>query len=120
MRYNIHMDNNIAPKKRKARNDRNHIVYVITNVLTGEQYVGLTVLVNGIKKSLKIRTQKHIRRALTENKNWTLCVAIRTYGVECFDVGVLEVVRGKLAAHRREQEIINQNCPAMNVAVYNV
>jgi hypothetical protein len=106
--------------KRKARNDRRHAIYVITCVATGEQYVGLTVASGNLKARLHVRIQKHIRRALTENRDWALCVAIRTHGVEQFQYGVLELVRGKLAAHRLEQEYINVHAPALNVAVYNV
>jgi hypothetical protein len=106
-------------RTRKARSDRNHCIYVLTNTVTGEQYVGLTVAVGSVAKSLKVRVQKHCRRALTENKNWTLCNAIRAYGPESFTYGLLEIVRGKLNAHRREQEIIREHAPALNVAVYS-
>lgn len=106
-------------RTRKARSDRNHIVYVITNTVTGAQYVGITVAAGSVAKALKVRIQKHVRRALTENKNWTLCNAIRAYGPEAFTYGLLEVVRGKLNAHRREQEIIRAHAPALNVAVYS-
>jgi hypothetical protein len=27
---------------RKKRSDRNHVIYLITNVLTGHQYIGIT------------------------------------------------------------------------------
>ena len=105
---------------RKARNDRNHAIYVLTCVTTGEQYVGITVTAGGVAKALKVRVQKHVRRALTEGRNWTLCAAIREHGPENFTYGLLEVVRGKLNAHRKEQEIVNAHAPALNVAVYNV
>ena len=99
---------------RKARSDRNHAIYVITCVTTGEQYVGLTVVSGNIRKALKVRIQKHIRRALTENRNWTLCRAIRDRGVENFTYGLLDVVRGKQAAHDIEQAIVKQYQPALN------
>ncbi len=106
-------------RTRKARSDRNHASYVITCVTTGEQYVGITVATGGVAKALRVRIQKHVRRALTENKNWTLCKAIREQGPENFTYGLLEVVRGKLAAHRREMEIVREHAPALNVAVYS-
>jgi len=103
-------------KNRKRRKDRNHLIYVITNVLTNEQYVGLTGMgVSGsAKKTLHRRMQKHLQRALSENKNWGLCDALRTYGAECFVYGLLEVVRGKLDAHQRELELIREHSPVLN------
>ena len=101
-------------RARKARNDRNHIIYCLTCITTGEQYIGLTVKVGSAKDSIKVRVQKHIRRAVTENRDWTLCKAIREHGAENFTFGLVEVLRGKLAAHRREIEIIRSRNPALN------
>ena len=100
--------------KRKRRNDRKHAVYTITNMLTGEQYIGITVVQGGVRKSLKIRWQKHVRRAVTENKNWALCQAIREWGAECFDMALMEFVRGRKAAHERERELIRDLAPTLN------
>ena len=61
--------------------------------------------------------QKHVRRALTEGKDWKLCIAIRKYGPDNFNVGVLEVVRGKAAAHVRERELIRERKPKLNTDV---
>ena len=105
-------------KIRKARNDRNHAIYVLTCITTGEQYVGITVAAGNVRKALKVRVQKHVRRALTEDRNWTLCNAIREHGVENFNYGLLEIVRGKLAAHRREMEIVRAHNPALNTATH--
>jgi hypothetical protein len=102
-------------RTRKARSDRNHMIYILTNTVTGEQYLGLTVGTN--KAALKVRVQKHVRRALTENRAWTLCSAIREYGPKNFTMGILEIVRGKLAAHRRELELIRTYHPALNTAI---
>ena len=103
-------------KARKRRSDRNHVIYVITNQVTGEQYVGLTVLGYGgsVKRTLHRRMQKHMQRALAEDKGWTLSRSLREYGAESFMYGVLEVVRGKKPAHSRETELINTYRPAMN------
>lgn len=100
--------------KRKRRSDRKHAVYAITNILTGEQYIGITVLQGTANKSLKIRWQKHVRRALTEGKKWALCCAIRDYGVECFEMQLVEFVRGRKPAHQRERELIRELQPALN------
>jgi predicted GIY-YIG superfamily endonuclease len=100
--------------KRKARSDRNHAIYVITNVVTNEYYIGVTVCSGNVKKSLKVRIQKHVRRALTENKDWALCQNIRNYGVEAFTYGLVETVRGKADAHARERELTRQFNPTLN------
>ena len=97
---------------RKKRSDRRHIVYSITNAVTGDFYIGIT---QGFRqKDLKVRVQKHIRRALTENKDWTLCRAIRKYGADVFISQIVEVVRGKTIAHNLERELIQQYSPSLN------
>lgn len=111
MLYNVYM-----LKNRKRRKDRNHLIYVITNVHTNEQYIGLTGIgISGsVKKTLKRRMQKHMQRALAENKNWGLCNALREYGAQSFTYGLVDVVRGKLAAHQRELELIREYQPSLN------
>ena len=97
---------------RKKRSDRRHIVYSITNAVTGEFYIGIT---QGFRqKDLKVRIQKHIRRALTEDKSWSLCCAIRFYGAEVFVSQIVEVVRGKANAHALERQLIGEHLPALN------
>lgn len=101
---------------RKRRTDRNQIVYYIQDVVTLEYYIGLTVLSfkGNVRKTLNRRMQKHLQRALTENKNWGLSRALRERGAERFVFGVVEVVRGKRPAHNRETELINTLQPAFN------
>ena len=100
--------------KRKTRSDRNHAIYVITNTVTAEQYIGVTVCSGNVKKAVKVRIQKHVRRALTENKDWALCQSIREHGSESFTYGIVEFVRGRKPAHARERELIAQYAPALN------
>jgi hypothetical protein len=100
--------------KRKTRSDRNHAIYVITNTVTAEQYVGVTVCSGNVKKSLKVRMQKHVRRALTENKEWALCKSIRAHGVNAFTYGLVETLRGKAPAHARERELTKIHNPVLN------
>ena len=104
----------LKKQTRKRRQDTTHAVYVITNVLTTEQYVGITVCGQRVKQALKVRIQKHVRRALTENKDWALCESIRTFGPEAFTYGVLETVRGRKPAHARERELIREFAPSLN------
>lgn len=110
--YNTYMDSKTQTRKR--RQDTKHAVYCITNTVTGQQYVGITVCGQQVRKALKVRIQKHVRRALTENKTWALCDSIRTYGSEAHVYGVLELVRGRKPAHARERELIREFAPALN------
>ena len=97
---------------RKKRSDRRHIVYLLTNAETGDNYVGVT---QGFRqKDLKVRFQKHVRRALTENKSWTLCEAIRCFGAESFVYQIIDVVKGKKTAHDLERELIAEFTPSLN------
>ena len=102
--------------QRKRRSDRNQVIYYIQDVVTLEYYIGLTALTfkGNVRKTLTRRMQKHMQRALAENKNWGLSRALRERGAERFVFGVIEVVRGKRPAHARETELINTLQPALN------
>jgi GIY-YIG catalytic domain len=99
---------------RKRRQDTKHAVYMLVNTNTNEHYVGITVCGNAVKQALKVRLQKHVRRALTENKDWALCRSIREHGVEAFAMLLVDVVRGRKPAHSVEREIINSYSPELN------
>lgn len=101
---------------RKRRLDRNHIVY---SLAVGKSvYIGVTYVEDRSPvKSLRRRWQKHVRRALTEGRDWALCKAIRKHGPDAFTVQILEVVRGKPAAHVRERELIRSLRPRLNTDV---
>tara|TARA_Y100000034_G_C6856775_1_gene389456 strand:- start:680 stop:1003 length:324 start_codon:yes stop_codon:yes gene_type:complete len=100
--------------KRKKRSDRNHIIYKITCLTTNEVYIGLT-LQTGQKKigSAKIRLKSHISRALNGG-GWILHERIREVGQHNFNVEILETVRGKSQAHKREVKLINLFKPSLN------
>ena len=100
--------------KRKRRQDTKHAVYMLVNTNTCESYIGITVCGNDVKRALKVRLQKHIRRAVTENKSWALCRSIRKHGAEAFAMLLVDVVRGRKPAHAYEREIINGELPALN------
>ena len=106
----------ISKITRKRRTDRNQVIYYIQDVVTLEYYIGLTALSfkGNVRKTLNRRMQKHMQRALAENKNWGLSRALRERGAERFVFGVIEVVRGKRPAHARETELINTLQPALN------
>lgn len=100
-------------KKRKKRCDRKHIVYRLS--VNSKDYIGVTyVEKQSPRKSLKRRWQKHVRRALTENRDWKLCQAIRKYGPDAFIVEIISVVRGKAQAHNYERELIYKHNPKLN------
>jgi hypothetical protein len=101
---------------RKRRTDRNQVIYYIQDTVTLEYYIGLTAVcyAGNVRKTLTRRMQKHMQRALTENKDWGLSRALREQGAERFVFGVVEIVRGKRPAHARETELINTLQPALN------
>ena len=103
-------------KTRKRRQDTKHAVYMLVNTNTNEHYVGITVCGNAVQKALKIRFQKHVRRALTENKAWALCESIRTHGADAFVILLVDIVRGRKPAHSIERDLINNCAPELNVA----
>jgi hypothetical protein len=101
---------------RKRRTDRNQVIYYIQDTVTLEYYIGLTALSfkGSVFKTLRRRMQKHMQRALTENKDWGLSRALRERGADRFVFGKLEVIRGKRPAHAHETELINTLKPALN------
>jgi hypothetical protein len=102
-------------KKRKTRSDRTHIIYQAVCTATGECYVGVTAKTQPtVAKSLWTRWRKHLQRAHTEGKNWTLCKAIRKYGADGFEVYILETVRGKAVAHERERMLTEELGATLN------
>lgn len=106
----------MVKNKRKPRSDRKHIIYRLTNVANGKTYIGLTVMIGqGVWKAVKLRFQRHASRAKCTTLDWALFNDIRNFGVESFEYDVIEVVRGKRAAHNREREIIAQEVPELNV-----
>jgi len=101
---------------RKKRCDRNHVLYYIKNVVTGEDYIGLTAVSyrGNVERTMMRRMQKHVQRALVESKDWGLSRSIRKYGADSFVYQAIEVVRGKRQAHARETELIDLHSPALN------
>jgi hypothetical protein len=100
-------------RPRKKRSDRNHIIYELR--VRKMLYIGVTYVDNGSpEKSLRRRWQKHVRRALTENKSWKLCEAIRKHGPEKFQISIVKVVRGKSTAHTLERQMIRELNPRLN------
>lgn len=103
-------------RKRKRRSDRNHVVYRITCIPTGDTYIGITVVRGrAFKKSLRMRFDGHVYHAKIEKRPYALHKAIRKHGADAFKHEIIEIVRGKAAAHAREVELIHEQVPALNV-----
>ena len=109
------MDKTKAP--RKKRSDRTHIVYML--VVNGLRYIGVTAKTEStVLKSVRARAAKHFYRAKTETKDWALCGALRTLNSkEEIEIRVVELLRGKAIAHKREVEIRRQLRPELNTDV---
>lgn len=108
---------------RRSRSDRNHVVYEVLNKKTGESYVGITFVRTPTRKlsrskmpikSALDRFTSHCYRAEKGSKT-LLHENIRQFGEMSFSVSVIEVIRGKAAAHQREVELIQILCPKLNM-----
>lgn len=100
---------------RKRRNDRNHVIYLLS-APNGDRYVGVTFARGrAFKRSAKIRWEAHVRNALDYNRQNLLSLSIREHGVETFKREVIEIVRGKKNAHDRERELIRIINPELNM-----
>jgi len=103
-----------AIKRRKKRVDRTHIIYELR--VNGLNYVGVTAKTQStVLKSVRDRAAKHFNRAHGESKSWKLCDALRGLSSkEEIGIRVLEIIRGKVAAHIREVELRRQMKPTLN------
>ena len=94
---------------RKKRSDRNHVIYEIVNILTGASYLGVTACIGRrVHYSAHLRFLKHQSRARREKHSWALYTDMNEYGPECYELFIVEVVRGKAAAHRLETELLKE------------
>lgn len=100
---------------RKKRSDRNHIIYKLTNTVTEETYIGVTVVTGrAYHKSLRSRWIRHIYKANIGMAEYPISVSIRTHGEESFTREILQIVRGKKNAFQTEAQLINEYKPALN------
>ena len=98
---------------RKKRSDRNHLIYELTCLDTGDSYIGVTVMRGRAQqKTLATRWQQHQYRAYRQDKDWALSDAIRSY--ENWHRHVVAVVRGKKEAHALETHLIDTLQPSLN------
>ena len=100
---------------RAKRCDRNHVVYQITCVDTNDFYIGVTVAIGqAFLRSVKKRFQKHTSYAMRNGKDWVFAEFLRKNAYAEYEYEVLEIVRGRKPAHKRERELINLIGPTLN------
>jgi hypothetical protein len=101
--------------KRKRRSDRMHLVYLLTNTITYETYLGIAACVDRSgKETLAARWSRHVGRAFNQNKIWKFCESIRKYGPEVFHPEIITFVRGKAEAHALETFLKKTGKPELN------
>lgn len=105
--------------RRVTQDEKNHIIYILTNKITKEQYVGISVCVvrNGVdclEETLAARWCRHKGRAKLQNKNWNLCESIRAHGENAFKMRIHKVVSGKAKAHAYETKLRNTGKYTLN------
>ncbi len=113
--YNTHMEaKNVT---RKKRTDRNHIIYELR--VPAGNYIGVTAKTEStVLKSVRSRAAKHFYRAKKEDKNWSLCVALRELASKDeIEIVVHAIIRGKAEAHREEVAIRRAVRPNLNTDV---
>jgi len=117
MSTNTSSTNSTVKTARKKRVDRNHIIYELR--VNGGNYIGVTAKTEStVLKSVRARAAKHYYRAKKENKNWSLCIALRELSSKDeIEILVHEIVRGKAEAHKREVQLRRQINPTLNTDV---
>ena len=76
-------------------------IYLITNLVNGKQYVGMTI------RDVNYRFDQHINDAISHRENTDLAREIRTYGRESFSISILRSgIRSHLELKRIESHYI--------------
>jgi hypothetical protein len=101
-------------RQRKIRSDCNYIIYEARDE-RGENYIGLTRKSSTVKKSIGERWRRHLSRARNEHRLWALYVYLKTGGLEhSWQHRIIEIVRGRREAYRRERELVKALKPTLN------
>jgi group I intron endonuclease len=74
----------------------NVVVYKITNRITNKCYIGWT------SKGITQRWSQHTKDAIKSKDNRPFYNAIRKYGIDCWDIEILEELQDKAAGKERE------------------
>jgi|TARA_R110000822_G_scaffold268966_1_gene392262 hypothetical protein len=108
------MDTKQQPRKKRV--DRTHIIYVLQSA--DDCYIGVTAKTEStVNKSLATRFNKHVYRSRSEDKCWALYETMRERGAGSFVKVIIDVVRGKAAAHTCERELIKLFKPNLNTDI---
>lgn len=101
--------------RRRTRSDCTYIIYEMSDS-QGETYIGVTRKSEStVDKSVRERWRRHLSRARCENRSWTLYQYLRSGAVEGeWWFRVIDTVRGRLAAYRREIEVVGELEPTLN------
>jgi group I intron endonuclease len=72
-------------------------IYKIQNKINGKIYIGKTI------HNIEIRFGQHIKASKNENNDSVLCRAIRKYGIQSFDISVIDVTDNKDVLNEKEK-----------------
>ena len=84
------------------------IVYIATNILTSDTYIGFTT------RPLRRRISDHVRAAYNGRSYGAFPAAIRQYGADAFRWSIIREFSSAHDAIKLEQELIAQQRPAYN------
>ena len=84
-------------------------VYLITNTVTGDTYVGQTI------RTIEDRFYHHKWRAKNETANIYLYNAMRKYGIEKFTVEEIDVASSRDTLNEKERHWISKLSPTYNM-----
>jgi hypothetical protein len=103
-------------KRRQPRRDCSYVIYESVCEVTGANYIGLTRRGSTtVARAVAERWRRHLSRARNESRPWALYLYLRTGGADlAWQHRVLEVVRGRAQAYRREQELVKTLKPQLN------
>jgi hypothetical protein len=102
-------------RKRRTRSDRRHVVYRLVHPPTGGSYIGITAVIDrSPDRSVRKRWTQHLWHARSAGREGPLADLIRSRGDDPWLVQVVEVVKGKAAAHAVELQLIRDESPTLN------
>jgi hypothetical protein len=108
---------------KKRRNDRNYIIYQITATNNGatDTYIGLTVARGkAYFKSVAGRLGEHFARAEKFYQTRRFSRYIHDNPNATYEYEIVEIVRGRKAAHEREVGYIDTLRPTLNTHTKSV